>query len=90
VIKLFQQGSFIVHIPFTGIEMGTEDEVYIDVSFRNPTNTEMEVSSIWSATPKPKTGMSNSLALSGAVLELTGSTWTQEAEVKITRTKKST
>jgi len=29
-----QQRNFAVHIPFTGIEMGTEDEVHVDVNLR--------------------------------------------------------
>lgn len=49
-----QQGGFVVHIPFTGIEMGTEDEVYIDVSFRNTNNTEMEVKLDLERDPKAK------------------------------------
>ena len=38
-----QQRSFAVHIPFTGIEMGTEDEVHVDVNLRNTANDDVDV-----------------------------------------------
>jgi uncharacterized membrane protein len=38
-----QQRNFAVHIPFTGIEMGTEDEVHVDVNLRNMTNDDVDV-----------------------------------------------
>lgn len=42
-VAIAQQGGFTLHIPFTGIEMGTEDDVNVDVNLRNATNNDIEV-----------------------------------------------